>query len=89
MMISWEIAPSSFDELRLHIERFPHVASIYANLLEQKKKHLHEKRVQLPDDLLGTVSLFSNTNMAAVTPCENALYISGVLSRDLQTKEVY
>ena len=37
MMISWEIAPSSFDELRLHIERFTHVASIYANLLEQKK----------------------------------------------------
>ena len=37
MMISWEIAPSSFDELRLHIERFTHVASIYANLLKQKK----------------------------------------------------
>ena len=33
----WSPAPSSFDELRLHIERFTNVASIYANLLKQKK----------------------------------------------------
>ena len=33
---------------------FTHVASSYANLLEQKKAHLHEKRVQLPQDFFGT-----------------------------------
>ena len=32
---------------------FTHVASIYANLLEQKNR-LHKKRVQLPEDWLGT-----------------------------------
>ena len=58
---------------------------IYLN----KRKHLQAKRVQLPEDFLGTVSLFSNTNMAAVTSCENAPYVSVVLTRDLHTKEVY
>ena len=32
---------------------FTHVASFYANLLEQRNC-LHKKRVQLPQDLLGT-----------------------------------
>ena len=32
---------------------FTHVASIYANLLEQRKR-LNKKRVQLPQDCLGT-----------------------------------
>ena len=45
-----------------------------------KKMHLHEKRVQLPEDFLCTpswppFSLFWNTNMAAVTSCENTLYV--------------
>ena len=32
-----------------------HMASIYANLLEQiKRKHLHKKTVQLPEDWFGT-----------------------------------
>ena len=31
---------------------FTHVASVYANLL-QPKNHLHEKRVQLPEDFRG------------------------------------
>ena len=34
---------------------FTHVASIYTNLLEQKKAFkLHKKRVQLPEDWFGT-----------------------------------
>ena len=34
---------------------FTHMASIYANLLEQiKRKHLHKKTVQLPEDWFGT-----------------------------------
>ena len=41
-----------------------------------KRKFLHKKRVQLPQDCWDTnmaaVSLFWNTNMAAVTSCENA-----------------
>ena len=58
---------------------FTHVASVYANLL-QPKNHLHEKRVQLPEDFRGetnmaAVSLFWKTNMAAVKSCENALFL--------------
>ena len=42
-----------------------------------KRKRLPEKRVQLPHDWFGTlymaqVSLFWDTNMAAVTSCKNA-----------------
>ena len=34
---------------------FTHVASMYTNLLEQKKAFkLHKKRVQLPEDWFGT-----------------------------------
>ena len=29
---------------------FTHVATIYANLMEQQKRGLHKKRVQLPQD---------------------------------------
>ena len=54
---------------------WPAAMLIYWN----KRKHLHEKSVQLPEDFVGTptmaaVSLLWNTNMAAVTSCENALY---------------
>ena len=44
-----------------------------------KRKRLHKKRVQLPEDWFGTnmaaVSLFWDTYMAAVTSCENTLYL--------------
>ena len=50
---------------------------IYGN----KRIYLRKKRVQLPPDWFGTptslnmaaVSLFWNTDMAALTSCENAL----------------
>ena len=56
---------------------FTHLASIYANLLEQKKAFTGEKS-STPTGFAGytnmaTVSLFSNTNMAAMTSCENTL----------------
>ena len=42
-----------------------------------KRKYLHKKRVQVPgllwDNNKAAVSLFWSTNVAAVTPCENAL----------------
>ena len=54
---------------------WPTSMQIYWN----KKKRLHNKRVQLPQDCLGTPTwppfhCFRNTNMAAVTSCQNALY---------------
>ena len=57
---------------------FTHVASIYANLLEQKRKRLHKKGLQLPQDWFWTPTwppfkLFWDTNMASVTSCENTL----------------
>ena len=56
---------------------FAHVASIYANLLEQKRKRLHKKGLQLPQDWFRTPTwpfkLFWDCNMAAVTSCENTL----------------
>ena len=53
------------------------MASIYANLLEKKKAFTWEKS-STPRGFSGctnmaAVSLFWNTNMAAVTSCENAL----------------
>ena len=44
-----------------------------------KRKYLDEKRVQLPENFLGTPTwqpfhMFWNTNMAAGTSCENALF---------------
>ena len=39
--------------LLVHIERFTHMASIYANFLN-KRKRLHKKRVQLTQDWFGT-----------------------------------
>ena len=55
------------------------VASTYANLLEQKKAFAKGKN-STPTGLswytkMAAVSLFWNTNIAAVTSCENALYI--------------
>lgn len=38
---------------RLQKSVFTHVASNYSNLLEQKKKSLQKKRVQLPNDWFG------------------------------------
>ena len=55
---------------------FTHVASIYTNLLEQKKAFkLHKKRVQLPEELvwdtnMAAVSLLWDRKKAAVTSCE-------------------
>ena len=53
--------------------------SIYANLLEQKKAFAYEKsstpRGLVCDTNMATVSLFRDTNMAAVTSCENTLFI--------------
>ena len=59
------------------IECFTHVASIYANLLKQKKSFAYE-RSSIPTGLvwdtnMAAVSLFWDTNMAAVTSCENTL----------------
>ena len=49
---------------------WPASMQIYWN----KRKRLHKKRVQLPQDTnMAAVSLFWDTNMAAVTSCENAL----------------
>ena len=44
-----------------------------------KRKPLYKKRVQLPKDSFGTptmaaISLFWDTNMAAMTSCENTLW---------------
>ena len=55
-----------------------HVASVYANLLEQKKEFGYEN-ISTPTELvwdtnMAAVSLFWNINMAAVTACENTLY---------------
>ena len=51
-----------------------------------KRKRLHKKRVQLPQDTnMAAVSLFWKTDMAAVTSRENALYaliINFLLPRD-------
>ena len=60
------------------IERFHSRDQLYANLLEQKKAFTWEKS-STPRGFTGytnmaVVSLFRNTNMAAVTSCENALY---------------
>ena len=56
------------------------MASIYSNLLEQKKVFTFEKSLT-PTGLawntnMAAVLLFWNTNMAAMTSCENAVYIS-------------
>ena len=53
---------------------WPASMQIYWN----KRKRLHKKRVQLPEDWLGHQHgrhfiVFSDTNLAAVTSCENTL----------------
>ena len=53
-----------------------------------KRKRLHKKRVQLPQDWFGTpymaqVLLFWDTNMAAVTSCENI----GSIGRSIDERE--
>ena len=58
-----------------------------------KRKFLHKKRVQLPQDCWDTnmaaVSLFWNTNMAAVTSCENArLQRKNSLVWDTNTRQI-
>ena len=55
-----------------------HVASIYADLWEQKKAFTYEKS-STPIGLVWetnmvAVSLFWDTNMAAMTSCENTQY---------------
>ena len=56
---------------------FIHVASIYANILNQKKAFALEKcptpRGLVWDTNMAAVSLFWDTNVAAVTSCENTL----------------
>ena len=60
------------------------MASIYANLLEQKKAFAWEKsstpRGLVWETNMAAVSLFWDTNMAAATSCENTLL--GSLSKD-------
>ena len=58
-----------------------------------KRKFLHKKRVQLPQDCWNTnmaaVSLFWNTNIAAVTSCENArLQRKNSLVWDTNTRQI-
>ena len=53
-----------------------------------KRKRLHKKRVQLPQDWFGTpymaqVLLFWDTNMATVTACEN----TGSIGRSIDERE--
>ena len=58
---------------------FIHVASIYANFVWTKeivyiRKEFNPHRICLEKTIMtAAVSLFQNTNMAAVTPCDNAL----------------
>ena len=56
---------------------FTHVASIYANLLEQKKAFTQEKSSTptglVWDTKMAVVSLFWDTNVAAMTSCETFL----------------
>ena len=63
-----------------HESVFTHVAIIYSNLLEQKnvlqKKNSH--KIYLGHQH-GAVSLFWDTNMAALTSCENTLQFLDVL----------
>ena len=56
------------------MEIFTHVVSIHvhADVLEQKKTFKQEKSSWYTN--INSVSLFWNTNMAAVTPCESALW---------------
>ena len=49
------------------VERF-HSRDQHPQIYENKRKRLHKKRDQLPQDWFGW-----NTNMVAVTSCENAL----------------
>ena len=55
---------------------WPASMQIYWN----KRKRLHKKRVQLPQDWFGTQTwppfLFWDTNMAAMTSCENTQYLN-------------
>ena len=54
-----------------------HVASIYANLLEQKrlqKKSQFNSRKISWNTNMAAISLFWKINMVAVTSCENALF---------------
>ena len=72
---------------------FTHVASTYANLLEQKKAFTEEKSSNptgfVWDTNMAAVSLFWDTNMAAMTSCENTQYslirIGGMLPNPLPT----
>ena len=57
---------------------FTHMNTIYANLLELQKNALawekkSTRRGLLCNTNMAVVSLFWNTNMVAVTSCENAL----------------
>ena len=56
------------------------MASVYANLLGQKKAFTEEKsstpKGLVWDTNVAAVSLFWDTNMAAVTSCESILYNS-------------
>ena len=60
---------------------FTHVASIYANLLEQKKAFTQEKSSTptglVWDTKMAVVSLFWDTNMAAMTSCELSYRFDG------------
>ena len=66
-----------FAAKRVEQSVFTHVASIYANLLEQKKSFAYEKS-STPTGLVWDIAwppfhCFGKSNMAAVTSCENTL----------------
>ena len=68
---------------------FTHVASIYANLLEQKKAFTKEKSSTptglVWDTNMAAVSLFWDTNMATMTSSENA---QSIKKRDSSSSDV-
>ena len=59
--IGFSRQPHFFPKTKMSLKSvFTHVDSIYANLLEQKRKRLHKKKTSTPTGLV------LDTNMAAV-----------------------
>ena len=77
--LSRALFPTTFLEIAVYYRAFsltwPASMQIYCN----KRKRLHTKRVQLPQDWFGTSTWppfhFFNINMAAMTSCEKTLCI--------------
>ena len=73
-----QLNPVTFEWPLLHVYSvFPHVASIYANLWEQKKQ---KQKSSIPTGLswyTNMAAVFWTTKMATVTSCENTLNWQG------------